>query len=354
MPEVSPATTPEAWRQDFFAALRRLDASRSDAPRMGTSLRRHQDPVRLCQPASLDFAPSTLASMASDAATGLAHPSPPRWQVRFFGLWGPQGPLPLHLTELARERAHRVPPDRALEDFADLFHHRLLCLLHRARVAAHPAAGADRLSQAEHEEAQWRPLGGSAARRAPADPFGQRLASLSGAGAVQGPAGLDPRTARGLVAWRAGHARTSESIAAELALRLGAPVRVRRHPYSRLAVPPSERLVLRAHHAAALGRTTVLGESTPDATHTLALRIGPLTGPDHARLAPGGDLHRRARALVRQAIGPGLQAQVALVLRRDEAPTLRLGGAAPAALGVASWLGALGGERDPDNLVWID
>jgi predicted component of type VI protein secretion system len=55
----------------------------------------------------------------------------PRLGVRFFGLTGPQGPMPLHFTEYVRERA-RNHGDPTLARFLDLFHHRLLSLFYRA------------------------------------------------------------------------------------------------------------------------------------------------------------------------------------------------------------------------------
>ena len=49
--------------------------------------------------------------------------APPRLTVNFFGLLGPNGPLPLHLTEYARDRL-RNSDDPTMARFLDLFHHR--------------------------------------------------------------------------------------------------------------------------------------------------------------------------------------------------------------------------------------
>ena len=81
------------------------------------------DPVRFGQLPSLAFAPSTIAQFvpASDGR-------PPRLLELFFGLLGPNGPLPLHLTDYARERMTRWH-DPTLVRFLDVFHHRMLSLL---------------------------------------------------------------------------------------------------------------------------------------------------------------------------------------------------------------------------------
>ncbi len=84
---------------DFFQALRRLECEHRDRPRIGAGLRPGDDPVRLGQPPYLNFAGSTVSSFA--AGTG---GRPWRLAVNFFGLLGPNGPLPLHLTEYARDR----------------------------------------------------------------------------------------------------------------------------------------------------------------------------------------------------------------------------------------------------------
>ena len=68
---------------------------------------------------------------------------PPRLQVRLFGLLGPNGPLPIHLTEYARERL-RHAGDPTLSRFLDLFNHRFLTLFYRAWAQAQPHVNRDR------------------------------------------------------------------------------------------------------------------------------------------------------------------------------------------------------------------
>ena len=69
--------------------------------------------------------------------------APPRLAVNFFGLFGPNGPLPLHLTEYARNRL-RAESDPTLVRFIDLFHHRMLTLFYRVWAAAQPTVSFDR------------------------------------------------------------------------------------------------------------------------------------------------------------------------------------------------------------------
>ncbi len=83
----------------FFEALRQIECAYPEKARIGTSSRPVEDPVRFGQEASMAFAPSTLSSLTL-SKKGF----PPRLSVLFFGLFGPNGPLPLHLTEYARSR----------------------------------------------------------------------------------------------------------------------------------------------------------------------------------------------------------------------------------------------------------
>lgn len=62
---------------------------------------------------------------------------PARLEQFFFGLGGPNGPLPLHLTEYMRER-QRNHADPTSKRFLDVFHHRLLSLFYRAWAEARP------------------------------------------------------------------------------------------------------------------------------------------------------------------------------------------------------------------------
>src|SRR5258706_11270020 len=105
-PVVFPASLADApYRHDFSQALRRLECLHPDKPRWGRALRPSDEPVRLGQDADLAFAPAPLATLESGE-----NGTPARLQVRLFGLFGPNGPLPTPITEYARER-ERPPGD---------------------------------------------------------------------------------------------------------------------------------------------------------------------------------------------------------------------------------------------------
>src|SRR5262249_49844498 len=109
-----------------------------DKPRLGESLRPAEDAVRFCQDASLAFANCTLPSF-SPGTNG----RPWRLATNFLGFLGPNGPLPVHLTEFARDRV-RNAGDPTFVRFLDVFVHRLVSLFYRARSMSEPVFQHDR------------------------------------------------------------------------------------------------------------------------------------------------------------------------------------------------------------------
>src|SRR5690349_15785273 len=130
--------TKRPYAFDFFRAVRLLECRRPDLPRVGFSLSPSEDPVRFHQRPSLRFAPASLDSVSADA-NGLV----PKIAVNFFGLFGPNAPLPPHITEYALERElhHK---DHTITAFLNVFHHRLLSLFYRAWAANQKVVDLDR------------------------------------------------------------------------------------------------------------------------------------------------------------------------------------------------------------------
>jgi len=121
-PELWARLLEQPFEHDLFMLLRRLDAQ-DDHPLLGRAPRPLDEPLRLGQEPSMAFAPSNVSGVEADGD------GPPRISIYGFGLFGPNGPLPLHLTEYARERK-RHHADNTISAFADLFHHRLILLFY--------------------------------------------------------------------------------------------------------------------------------------------------------------------------------------------------------------------------------
>ena len=93
--------------------------------------------MRLQQQPDLRFSSSTVRNFARpDEET------PGKMSVNFLGLLGPNGPLPLHITEYALDRLRAQDP--TLVAFLNVFHHRMLSLFYRAWAVHQKSVDLDR------------------------------------------------------------------------------------------------------------------------------------------------------------------------------------------------------------------
>jgi type VI secretion system protein ImpH len=129
----------EPWRFDFYSALRRIERSFPERPRIGDSAARRDEYVLLGQDPFLDFPASNLSKAERDQLGRL------RVFVKFLGLLGPQGALPLATTE--ESHAWMLARDDAFPRFLDLINHRFIQLFFRAWSDSRPVAQHDRPEQ---------------------------------------------------------------------------------------------------------------------------------------------------------------------------------------------------------------
>lgn len=299
---------------DWFAVVRRLECAFGDHPRIGRSRRAADDAVRFAHPPSLDFAPAAVLGVDA-LADGRA-----RVRSAALGLWGPNGALPLHLTEYALERRH-IYRDDALEAFADVFHHRLLSLFYRAWAEAQPCVQADRPCD---------------------DAFDAYFSAI--AGVAKG----EPlsRVIRSSAARFTVRSRNAEGLRATLTQLLGLPVRVEECVPCWLAADEFSRCRLGRSR---LGRDGVLGRVVRDATSGFRLRIGPMSWQHYTALSPGGAGSPALVSTVRRYAGETCHWDARLCLQREQVPEPCLG--SHARLGHSFWIGAPSGNHHPDDLV---
>ena len=129
----------EPWRFDFFSLLRRLERTYPDRPRIGDHAALREEYVSLGQDPYLEFPASNLSKVERLSKDRF------RVLVRFLGLLGPQGALPLATTEEAY--SYTLMRDDAFPRFLDLFNNRFLQLFFRAWANARPVAQHDRPDQ---------------------------------------------------------------------------------------------------------------------------------------------------------------------------------------------------------------
>lgn len=309
---------------DFFQALRRIETLFPDQPRLGQALRPADEPLRLGQEASMAFAPATLSAFELATAD-----RPARMEVRFFGMLGPNGPLPLHLTEYARERLLHAG-DATFIRFLDIFHHRFLMLFYRAWAQAQPAVSLDRPTE---------------------DRFAIYVGSLCGLGGVsQRNRDEIPNFAKlfysGLLARQV---RNSVGLAALLTGYFRIPIRVEEFVSHRMIVEERERTYMGIKNGGAiLGRGAILGGCVWDRQHKFRLHLGPLTLNQYESFLPGGVAITELVAWVRQYFCFELAWDARLVLLKQQVPKTVLGKFGR--LGWTTWLGSRPAISDASNL----
>jgi type VI secretion system protein ImpH len=323
---VTSALQQDPYRFDLFQAIRGLECLYRDKPRLGRALRAADDPIRLGQEPSLAFAASTLASF-EPGKDGM----PGRLVVRSFGLLGPNGPLPLHLTEFARNRM-RDFGDPTFMRFLDLFHHRLMSLFYRAWASAQPTVNFDRHLD-DFEADRYAFYVGSMS--------GSAMASLRGRDAVSDLTKLH-YTGRLMC-----QTHPSEGLRAMLADYFAMPTAIEEFVGEWIELPELYRCRLGESPATgALGRTAIVGTRAWDCQQKFRVALGPLSLKDYRRLLPGGEALERLVALVRLYAGDELDWDLKLVLKREQVPMLRLG--AGQQLGRTTWLASRPAARDPE------
>ncbi len=325
----------EPFRFEFFQAVRlleRLAPQRLPVGRQGSS---GHEIVRFRVPATTAFPASSVSQI--DAPTEQQQPA--HMWVNFMGLTGPSGVLPRHYTELLIRRHidFRGPERYVLQDWFDLFNHRLVSLFHRAW----------------EKYRFWIPYERGEHLRETPDAFTQCLRSLIGLGTPalhdrlqvsipalpkSQPAGREIAPARiqdlsllryaGLLSQRPRSAVNLESLLADYFL---VPVRVQQFQGQWLQLEDSDQSRLGSNEPMAmLGTGAIVGPRVWNVQGKFRVRLGPLSYEQFCAFFPDRNPTKARKAffllsqLVRLFAGPEFDFDIQLTLRREEVPPTRL------------------------------
>ncbi len=313
------------WNYDYFAVMRRLEANAYPLPRWGQAVLPSAEAVRVGQEPSLAFAPATF-SRIEDAT---AH-SPPRLRQQFIGYIGPNGPLPVHLSDFIQERAlNRNDPTWLA--FLDGFTHRFALHFYRAWAQARPAVALDRPQD---------------------DNFRRYVGALVGMGTTQRQNRDDIHDDARLhfSGWLARQARSKDSVDSVLAAYFGVPVKLEQWVghWIQLASRDATRIG-QGGLSRALGQGAVMGTRVWDRQHRVRIHLGPLTLEQYQMFLPNGSARKLLQRWVQQLLGDEYQWDALLSLRAKEVPASRLGSASR--LGWSSWVGNRSRTRHATDVV---
>jgi type VI secretion system protein ImpH len=310
---------------DFLHALRRLRQVFPEDPPLGSATRPGQESVRLHQSVSLNFAPTGVERVALDEATqrlGL-------WTYG-FGLTGPNGPLPLALTEyvLERKRHHN---DSTLEGFLNIFHHRMIALLYRSWALNNPVV--------DYEN-------GDGSR------FYRLLRSLVGIGteAVTNRDHVDDHAKVFHAGLMCPAVRSAEGLESILSSYFEMPARIQPFRGEWLTLPAEAQSRIGASPSTgSLGVNMIVGSMIWECQIRFRIVFGPLSMADFQRLLPGQPAFQRLRDWVRLYAGLAFEWEAQLILGRDEVRPIQLG--AESFLGWTTWMVSQPVAEDRDDLI---
>lgn len=330
----------EPWRYDFFQGIRAVEFGFAKKPRMGRSRTLRDDPVRFGQVVALDFASSTMAQPQTGGSSN-------KLAVRFMGLTGPHGALPLRLTEFIRNRLRGIPDpdiqgtaadvadnggpvapkDATLAAFLDIFHHRMISLFYRAWAVAQKTVDFDR--EEDRSFADW-------------------MASLCGLGLPEFD-GLDS-----IPTWEklpftghlACHTRHGSGLTGILAEVFATPAEVIPLTGHWIKIPEQYRCRLgESKETGQLGWSCVIGSQSWDRMMKFTVHLGPMTLSQFETFLPENKCHRRLHDWVDFYTRREFFWRACICLKKDEVPKISLG--RNGRLGYTSWLSSLPFRHDP-------
>lgn len=321
----------DAKSMDFFELLRQLETRDRRFGQGGGAAR---DPARLGQPIRMSFATSDVVEVVPGQGD-----APPNVSVNVVGLFGPEGPMPLHLTKWMLDRASNrwfagsdanATSDTAFLDFGNALQHRMIAFYWRAWADMRPDV------QYSHG------TGGS---------VGAMVRALAGVGlnssdpSANENAGAKLRHATSLFQRVHNPRRLVEYLTSEL----GQPVELIEFVGVWNDIP--QHLQSRLGRAGVrLGRDTVIGARFFERQSRAEIRIGPLSFDEYLAFFDDPERSQTLRQALRFVASKGMSFDVRLVLRGDEVPPPTMG---KVRLGQVAWLDT-GTATDRCEMVFRD
>ncbi|MDC9596152.1 type VI secretion system baseplate subunit TssG [Xenorhabdus anantnagensis] len=307
--------TQTPWHFDLFQTLRRIDAQSGAYYMLGSAPLPKHDILRLGQKASMIFAPSTITEVKQQKNSNLYD-----MLIYSFGLFGPNGPLPLHITEYTYSRQYNYQ-DPTLNAFANLFHHRLILLFYRAWANTQPTVSLDRQDNQR---------------------FCHYLSCLVGMGlpAQQTPDTINDHARYSLSGHLSRQGHSAEGLEKILFYYFNIPLKIVQNIPQWLEVGLQDQAQLKAgRNMPRLGESAFLGIALYNIQHKFRIELGPLRIAEYKMFLPGESKSNQLRDWVYQYLGIEYAWDVRLTLHQSDVKGIHL--SEPTKLGLNSWLGKI-------------
>ena len=298
----------EPWRFDYFTVLRHLERNHPDKPRIGDSASRRDEFVQLGQDPFMEFPASNLARAETEEG------KPLKLFVKFLGLLGPQGALPLATTE---EAYHFVlAQDDSFSRFLDIFNHRFIQLFFRAWADSRPIVQNDRPDL---------------------DRFGAYIGSAIGVGSApyRDLDSIPDAVKLGYAGLLGAQAKSASRLTAAMRGLFNVEVEIDEFVGMRLEIEPTDQTAIGARHAT-LGADAMMGGTIFTVQDKIRIRIFANSLEQYQRFLPTGDLCEPLADLMFFYNGEQLEWDTELAIRAGAVPPIRLGQSGQ--LGWTTWM----------------
>jgi type VI secretion system protein ImpH len=320
----------EPFRVQFFQAVRMLQ--RIEAPRkpVGYFVTPQGETIRFVSRTSLEF-PASEIHQTRRLETGQLE-----MMVEFMGLNAAISVMPAPYTELLIARAKEK--DYAMEDFLNLFNHRMISFFYRGWekyrfFIAYERTGEDRLSEKLY------------------DVLGLGTEALLGRGGIPDQAYLN------YVGLLGRHVRSASSLEQLLEDYFEVPAKVEQFAgaWRKLRHEDQTWMTGAGGLNERLGVGTIAGDEVWDHHGRIRISLGPMCFEKYRSLLPGQSAYHELAAWVRFYSSGSYEAEVQLILVRKDVPFCELGAAGQAGpqLGFVSWLRTQPIDRDPGDTKYL-
>ena len=302
----------EGYRFNFFQAVSLLERAFPESPSPGERFALDQERLRFRPAPGSGFPPNSIARIKERPRVHRQHENAPDYGqdkdqtkvieivLSFLGLYGVDSPLPQYFSYPI---AAGEPGAEALQDFLDIFNHRIYSLFYQAwkkyrhYLSFRPEAQ-DRLSQ------HMLCLGG----------LGERT--------LQQALKLPPARLMAYAGLLGTRFHCADGLAAMMSDYLnGVAVTVRQFIPQWLPIPERRQL----GHACALGRNVVIGKKILDYASRICLVVGPIDSDTFWQFQPGTPDWEALHALFRLYTRDSLVFDLEFLLKTDNLPPYRLG-----------------------------
>jgi type VI secretion system protein ImpH len=315
----------EPYRFEFFQAVRLLSRMYPQREVAGRFNNPSEEVVRFAAHPDASFPASEIQSLDRNR-------TPPLMRVNIMGLTGPLGVLPLPYTSLVRERLREK--DSSMRDFFDIFNHRMIslfCLAFEKYRFSIPYERGER------------------------DRFSYHVLALIGLGTP----GLQDRQDvpddsllfySGLLSL---HARSAVGLRQLLIDYYNVPIEIEQFVGVWRPVETDSQCSFSEEndYSERLGFGAIVGDEIWDQQSRVRICLGPLTLQQYVDFLPGGEAHRRVRALTSFYAGGEYDMELQLILKRGEVPPCELMAGEGPQLGWTSWVKNGDFKRDPGETI---